>query len=96
MSAVPGEFLARMEAYCSCCRSTRIDPTAVGCGRVAGAHPAGAPLAATRAWVDCRRWSSGTTASMLVPDCLFETIGSRFGGIPAGLPTFAIPQFRWI
>jgi sulfate permease, SulP family len=23
-----------------------------------------------------------------------ETIGSRFGGIPAGLPTFRIPQFR--
>ncbi len=30
---------------------------------------------------------------MLMPG-LFETIGSRFGGIPAGLPTFAIPQFR--
>ncbi|HEY2255206.1 MAG TPA: SulP family inorganic anion transporter [Variovorax sp.] len=24
-----------------------------------------------------------------------ETIGTRFGGIPAGLPAFALPQFNW-
>jgi SulP family sulfate permease len=24
-----------------------------------------------------------------------ETIGSRFGGIPQGLPAFALPDFSW-
>ena len=35
----------------------------------------------------------GTAASMLMPGVV-ETVGSRFGGIPSGLPTFAMPQFR--
>jgi sulfate permease, SulP family len=35
----------------------------------------------------------GTIAVMVLP-LPVETIGSRFGGIPSGLPTVAMPQFR--
>ncbi len=34
------------------------------------------------------------TAAVAAFQLPVETIGSRFGGIPNGLPTFAIPQFR--
>src|SRR6202167_5440363 len=34
------------------------------------------------------------TAAVIVFKLPVETIGSRFGGIPAGLPHFAIPRFR--
>jgi SulP family sulfate permease len=36
---------------------------------------------------------AGTTAVALLP-LPIETIGSKFGGIPSGLPSFAIPTFR--
>src|SRR5208283_3825672 len=34
------------------------------------------------------------TAAVVLLKLPVETIGSRFGGIPAGLPHFAIPRFR--
>jgi SulP family sulfate permease len=34
------------------------------------------------------------TASVMLFKLAVETIGSRFGGIPSGLPHFAIPRFR--
>ena len=36
---------------------------------------------------------AGTAASMLMPGVV-ETVGSRFGGIPSGLPDFVMPQLR--
>jgi sulfate permease, SulP family len=35
-----------------------------------------------------------TTAMCVLARVPVETIGSRFGGIPTGLPTFAVPEFR--
>lgn len=35
----------------------------------------------------------GTAAALLLPLGV-ETVGSKFGGIPSGLPNFAIPSFR--
>jgi SulP family sulfate permease len=37
----------------------------------------------------------GSTAVVAVTGLNVETIGSRFGGIPAGLPEFHIPTVRW-
>jgi SulP family sulfate permease len=36
----------------------------------------------------------GGTAAVVLFNLPVETIGSRFGGIPSGLPHFAIPRFR--
>jgi sulfate permease, SulP family len=37
----------------------------------------------------------GATAAVMLLRLPVETIGSRFGGIPRGLPTIAIPQFHY-
>ena len=39
--------------------------------------------------------AAGTLAVSLL-DLQVETIGSRFGGIPQGLPAFALPAFDWV
>jgi sulfate permease, SulP family len=36
-----------------------------------------------------------STVVVLVLGLQVETIGSRFGGIPSGLPAFALPDFSW-
>ena len=35
------------------------------------------------------------TAVVALSGMPVETIGSRFGGIPAGLPAFTLPDFSW-
>ena len=35
------------------------------------------------------------TAATLLLQLPLETIGSKFGGIPQGLPAFALPEFNW-
>src|SRR5260370_28078771 len=37
----------------------------------------------------------GATAAVLLLHLPVETIGTRFGGIPSGLPKLAIPQFHY-
>ncbi len=37
--------------------------------------------------------ATAATALLQLP---VETIGSRFGGIPQGLPAFALPEFSWV
>lgn len=37
----------------------------------------------------------GVTACVALFQIPVETIGSRFGGIPTGLPSFAVPEFRY-
>ncbi|WP_321473516.1 SulP family inorganic anion transporter [uncultured Paludibaculum sp.] len=37
----------------------------------------------------------GATAAVTLLNLNVETIGTRFGGIPSGLPTFEIPEFHW-
>jgi SulP family sulfate permease len=39
---------------------------------------------------------AGATALTAVLQLPLETIGSRFGGIPQTLPTFALPEFSWM
>src|SRR5574337_638071 len=36
------------------------------------------------------------TAATALLNLPVETIGSRFGGIPQGLPAFALPEFSWV
>ena len=63
------------------------------------------PLASNRLGTRARRMASHlpgtvvalavTTLAALLLGLPVETIGSRFGGIPRGLPAFALPDFSW-
>src|SRR5215204_2173163 len=88
---VPGEFLGRIEVIAAHLPAVSWPSVALGSASLA-------------AIVLCNRYLPrvpgyivalfGGTAVALVADLDVATIGSRFGGIPAGLPEFHIPQFR--
>jgi SulP family sulfate permease len=87
---VPGEFLGRMEAIATNFHSISLASTLL----------AGAALATIILCMKYLRRVPGYIVALLlgtIAVALFhlpvETIGSRFGGIPSGLPTFASPQF---
>jgi len=88
---VPGEFLHRLEALAAHFRTLSFEATILAVVTVA-------------ILIVCRMISNrvpgaivalvlGTTAVAILK-LPVETVGSRFGGIPSGLPHFAIPQFR--
>jgi SulP family sulfate permease len=90
-SGSPSEFFQRMEALAANL-GTLHGPTAA---------TAAASLAVVLLWprvtkrlpgtIDAVFAATGAVAALGLP---VETIGSRFGGIPTGLPPLAIPQFR--
>ena len=87
----PTEFWARMHTLGSAIGTT--NPVAFALGAVSLALVVAVP----RQWprvpgsIVALVLGTGLVALAGVP---VETIGSRFGGIPAGLPTFAVPEFR--
>jgi SulP family sulfate permease len=89
--AVPSEFLARMAKLGA--HWSTIDPTTAVVGV--------ASLAIILLWPLITRRVPGSIVALLVGTGMaivlklpVETIGSKFGGIPTGLPQFHIPQFR--
>src|SRR5579863_3909863 len=91
LAKVPGVFWLRIEALGASFHTLSYTATALAVGTVA-------------VMLLCRALSNripgaivafllGTTAVILFK-LPVETIGSRFGGIPAGLPHFVIPRFR--
>ncbi len=91
MTEVPGEFLHRMAAYWTALPTTQAP--AVAFTIVSLAVILLVPRLVPRLPGAIVALVGGTLASMLLPGVV-ETVGSRFGGIPGGLPAFAIPQFR--
>lgn len=91
MAAVPGEFIARMEAYWHALPTTQAPAVVLTLASLAIILIV--PRLLPRVPGAIAALVLGTAASMLLPG-LVETVGSRFGGIPAGLPTFAMPAFR--
>ena len=91
MERVPGEFWLRMKAIAADFPSWSAKATLLAAGTVA-------------VMILCRALSSripgpivamlGTTVAAFVLKLPVETVGSRFGGIPSGLPHLAIPHFR--
>jgi sulfate permease, SulP family len=91
LEKVPGVFLLRMEALAKNFHSWSVEATAlalatvaiiVGCGLISNRIP-------------------GAIAALLLGTCAVwifklpvETIGTRFNGIPSGLPHFQIPVFH--
>jgi SulP family sulfate permease len=87
----PGEFFARMQSLAT--GLPRWNPAAVALAVVSLALVLMVPRVV-------RRVPGSIVALMLATSAVVgfglpvETIGSRFGGIPSGLPTLAIPEFR--
>ena len=88
---VPGEFLRRMETLVANFGTLNYEAALLAIATVA-------------ILIICRMISNRVpgaivalllgTAAVAIFKLPVETVGSRFGGIPSGLPHFAIPQFR--
>jgi len=88
---VPGEFFGRMEAIASHFSTISLPATFLALGAMA-------VVIACRKFV--KRVPGASVAMFLgtlvvaVSQMPVETIGTRFGGIPSGLPAFAAPHFQ--
>jgi SulP family sulfate permease len=89
---VPGEFLARMEVLARNFRT--LSPLETGLGTLA--------LALILVFARYVKKVPGYIVALFVGTAIValfklpvETIGTRFGGIPAGLPKLQMPQFRF-
>jgi SulP family sulfate permease len=89
--AVPSEFLPRMERLAAHLNS--IDPMTATVGGVSLAIILLWPLVTKRIPGSIIALLAGT-AIAIVFELPVDTIGSKFGGIPTGLPHFHIPEFR--
>ncbi len=92
MDHVPGDFFHRMMAFGQAWNTLSVPATAVSlfsiavmlfCLRFAKKIP-GAILV-----------TFGATAAVIFLHLSVETIGTRFGGIPSGLPKLAVPHFHY-
>jgi len=91
LANVPGEFPARMRALWSA--APTVNPAAAAVAAVSlAALVVGARVARRVPWAIVVLMG-GTIASLALGLPL-ETIGTRFGGIPSGLPSVHLPQFR--
>jgi SulP family sulfate permease len=92
MEHVPGDFFHRMKAFAQAWETISWPATVVS-------------LLSLAVMIFCLKYSKripgailvtfGATAAVTLLHLPVETIGTRFGGIPAGLPTLAIPQFHY-
>jgi SulP family sulfate permease len=89
--AVPSEFLPRMKVLAA--HFTTVNPQALGLGLGSLAILVILPRLTRRVPASIVAVLVCTAVSMFF-HLPVETIGSRFGGIPRGLPPFAIPNFH--
>jgi SulP family sulfate permease len=88
---VPGDFLARMQKLIT--HLNTIDPTTALVGCVSLGIILLWPLVTKRVPGSIVALFAGTALAMLLK-LPVDTIGTKFGGIPTGLPAFQIPHFR--
>ena len=91
LTAVPGDFLGRAKALIAHAGTASSTATAL----------AVATVAAILIFRMISRRIPGSILALLVGSAIalaaglsVETIGSRFGGVPSGLPAFRVPRFR--
>src|ERR1700758_4028903 len=92
MDHVPGDFFHRMKAFGQAANTISWQATAVA-------------LASLAIMILCLKYAKrvpgaiivtfAATAAVTLWHLPVETIGTRFGGIPSGLPTLAIPKFHY-
>jgi sulfate permease, SulP family len=88
---VPGEFIARIEALVSNAMSASTETMALGAGVLILVLVWNRAVPRVPGYIVALL--AGTAAASLA-HLPVETVGSRFGGIPAGLPAFHLPRFR--
>ena len=91
MPSVPGEFLPRIKALIE--HASTMSPMTTTVGLVSLAIILLFPLVTKRVPGSIVALLAGT-AIVVFFKLPVETIGSRFGGIPTGLPALRIPEFR--
>jgi SulP family sulfate permease len=91
--AVPSDFLSRLEMLVHYAATTRWETVAVGA----------ASLAIILLWPRLTRRIPGTIIALVIATAItaafhlhLETIGTKFGGIPRGLPHFSLPSFKGV
>jgi len=92
MDRVPGDFFHRMKAFAQAGNTFSMPATAVSIFSIA-------------VMIFCLKYAKkipgailvtfGATAAVILFHMNLETIGTRFGGIPKGLPTIAVPNFHY-
>src|SRR5260221_2883493 len=92
MDQVPGDFFHRMKALAGAFGTLNWEATLLA-------------LISLTVMIVCQKFTRrvpgailvcfGATAAVALIHLGVETIGTRFGGIPKGLPHFAIPQFNY-
>jgi SulP family sulfate permease len=89
--AMPSDFIGRMKVLLSHLNTLDVKTAAVGCFS----------LATILLWPSITRRIPGSIVALLAATSAaivfrlpVDTIGSKFGGIPTGLPAFHIPAFR--
>src|SRR5213082_745057 len=92
MDHVPGDFFHRMMAFGQGWNTFSVPATAVS-------------ILSLAVMVFCLRYARkipgailvtfGATAAVILLHLPVETIGTRFGGIPSGLPRIAVPHFHY-
>jgi len=103
IARMPANFFSQIDALWQA-RAT-LNPTAFALGAASLAIVVFWPKSYDANSANWRRWLArvpGTivvlllgTLAVSVAGLQVETIGSRFGGIPQGLPAFSLPQFDW-
>jgi sulfate permease, SulP family len=92
MDHVPGDFFHRMQAYGQAWKTISIPATVLA-------------LVSVAVMIFCLKYAKrvpgailvtfGATAVVALAHLPVETIGTRFGGIPSGLPAFELPHFHY-
>src|SRR5467141_3294400 len=92
MDHVPGDFFHRMQAFAQAANTISWQATAVA-------------LASLAIMIFCLKYAKrvpaaiivtfGATAAVALLHLPVETIGTRFGGIPSGLPSIAMPKLHY-
>jgi SulP family sulfate permease len=88
---VPGEFLGRMEALGSNLSTASAITIALAIGALAAVLLVNRFIKRIPGYIVALFAGTAVVVALKLP---VETIGSRFGGIPAGLPHLHIPAFR--
>jgi SulP family sulfate permease len=91
LETVPGEFLPRLRQLAAAWDSWSIEATALAVTALATIFVTNRVSKRVPGSIVALRLG---TIAVAVLELDVETIGTRFGGIPAGLPTFHIPTFR--
>jgi sulfate permease, SulP family len=91
MEYVPGEFLTRMQAFAEKFGTASIPATLLACGSLALILIVPKLVKRVPGYIAALFFGTLAVVALKLP---VDTIGSRFGGVPSGLPRLHIPEFH--